>query len=95
MPYILQELRRYWKRFLVQLLAKINGTTSVGELNYIITMILLKARGKNPNYERYNALMGVLKCCGEEFYRMRIVPYEKQKIAENCDVEGDLASMDG
>ena len=66
-----------------------------GELNYVITTIILRylekiipidiMRDKN-SYTDYNEVIGVLECVKQEFYRRKIVPYENQKIEENSDV---------
>jgi hypothetical protein len=83
MPYITKDARNFWKEELNALLEYVTSNTPVGELNYLITKILLKALGKSPNYERYNAIIGVLECCKLELYRRQIVPYEEKKIKEN------------
>lgn len=37
-------------------------------------------------YDSLNAVIGVLECAKQEFYRRAAVPYENQKITENGDV---------
>ena len=57
-----------------------------GTLNYIITRLVVWYLGENPNYERYNAAIGVLECAKQELYRRKIAPYEDEKCEENGDV---------
>ena len=59
---------------------------SPGTLNYIITRMVVWYLGKNPNYERYNAAIGVLECAKQELYRRQVSPYEDKKCEENGDV---------
>ena len=59
---------------------------SPGTLNYIITRLVHWWLGDNPNYERYNAAIGVLECAKLELYRRKVSPYEDEKINENGDV---------
>ena len=87
MPYINEEVRTVWMNMgLEDLLRYIKRATPPGDLNYIITMILSKALGENPNYARFNEIIGVLECCKLEMYRRKIAKYEDQKIKENGDV---------
>jgi hypothetical protein len=60
-----------------------------GTLNYIITRLVVWYLGKNPNYERYNAAIGVLECVKQELYRRQVVPYEDKKWQRNGDVYRD------
>ena len=57
-----------------------------GTLNYIITRLVHWYLGDKPNYERYNAAIGVLECAKLELYRRKVSPYEDEKIKENGDV---------
>ena len=77
MPYIKPEHRK-------NLDIKLFPVVSSGELNYIITQLLLDT--KPQCYEDYNALVGVLECCKLEFYRRAVAKYEDEKIKENGDV---------
>jgi len=88
MPYIEKSKRKFWMEVgLSELfLSYICKNTPSGELNYIITKILLKALGKIPNYARYNEIIGVLECCKLELYRREISEYEDSKKDLNGDV---------
>jgi len=60
------------------------STPSEGELNYVITKLLLSTNPKR--YADFNKLVGVLECCKLEFYRRAVAVYEDKKIKENGDV---------
>ena len=83
MPYIDERLREYWEEWLngVPL-----GPASPGEINYIITKLLLDWLGQDPRYEDYNAVIGVLECIKLELYRRAVAPYEDKKCKDNGDV---------
>jgi hypothetical protein len=55
-----------------------------GELNYIITKLLLATEPKC--YRDFNELVGVLECCKLEFYSRAVRKYEDEKIAQNGDI---------
>lgn len=76
MPYIKKEDRTW---------ARINPQTA-GELNYAITMIVKEFLAENPNYQRFNDVIGALEGCKLEVYRRLVAPYEDVKIKENGDV---------
>ena len=85
MPYIMKQYRR---AFDPHLKAIGPHTTSVGDLNYCITVLVheyLKAHGKS--YSTMNDCIGVLDAAKAEFYRRIVAPYEDDKIQENGDVE--------
>jgi len=84
MPYICSKDReRFDQAAILGLKAQ-----SVGDLNYILTMVCLGFLAKNkPNhYKDYNDVIGALECCRLELYRKKVIPYENQKIKENGDV---------
>lgn len=69
--------------------------TATGELNYELTLKILKYIEQNalpelgittPNYALINNVIGALECCKLEFYRRAAAPYEDVKIKENGDV---------
>lgn len=78
MPYITQERRERFNWLIGMILYE---RPNVGDLNYIFTKLLLGTKPKR--YEDYNALMGVLSCCAQEFYRKFVVKYEEEKEKEN------------
>ena len=57
-----------------------------GDLNYIITRIIIKYLGALPNYQRYSDVVGVLECAKLELYRRKVSPYEDTKILANGNV---------
>jgi len=85
MPYIRKDMRPAFDKHLKALGPH---TTSAGDLNYCITVLVheyLKAHGKS--YSVMNDCIGVLDAAKMEFYRRIVVPYEDQKIEENGDIE--------
>lgn len=89
MPYIKKEDRgRLLEAGLGEFLENIqySAPLSSGDLNFIITKILLEALGPCPNYTRFNEIIGVLECCKQEIYRRKVAKYEDKKIEENGDV---------
>lgn len=58
--------------------------TSEGDLNYAITRLCLAEVPET--YADYNALIGVLECAKQEFYRRAVATYEDEKLIENGDV---------
>lgn len=85
MPYIRQHDRDKLDAAIVTLASCIDPTQRAGELNYIITKLLLALKG-DGRYKDYNELIGMLECCKQEFYRTQIAPYEDEKMKENGDV---------
>jgi len=86
MPYICRERREDFGPLFdrIQITRQKDGQLPVGELNYIITRLLLQC--KPHSYADYNALYGMLGCCQAEFYRRAVAVYEDEKIQENGDV---------
>ena len=85
MPYVKQQTRDRLDSAINNLAEKIDPTHRPGELNYIVTKLLLATKGEGK-YGDYNELIGMLECCKQEFYRRHIGPYEDKKINENGDV---------
>lgn len=79
MPYVSKK-RRY------ELEAPGEIPSHPGDLNYKLTLEVLRFLGDRPNYERFNAAIGALEACKMELYRRMVAPYEDGKIAENGDV---------
>lgn len=86
MPYVLKKIRKLLGPYIEKTINAVSENTPSGNLNYIITLVLLKALGDNPNYQRFNEIIGVLECCKLEVYRRKVAKYEDQKIKENGDV---------
>lgn len=79
MPYIKRPERNKFNEGLAAL-----KPSTTGELNYLITCLcrdFLFREGEK--YETYDRIIGALECAKLEFYRMRVAPYEDQKIKEN------------
>ena len=77
MPYITQENRDRMRYGVPK---------TAGELNYVLTNIILKYIGEEPNYQRFNDAIGALEGCKLELYRRKVAPYEDTKIIANGDV---------
>ncbi len=96
MPYIKQSDRIHYDQLIKKISAEVadrahhDARSPVGDLNYIITSILLRTfeqLNSFPCYVDVNEMVGVLECAKLEFYRRHAAPYEDQKILENGDVE--------
>ena len=61
-------------------------TSNPGNLNYVITKLIIAWLGGRPNYARYNEVIGVLECVKQELYRRKMAVYEDEKCRENGDV---------
>jgi hypothetical protein len=59
-----------------------------GQLNYCVSKVVEHWLGDSPNYEKYNAAIGVLEAAKLELYRCLIAPYEDTKIEENGSAYG-------
>ncbi len=88
MPYIKQADRERYDGIIGDLIIRLQGVPwgiRAGLLNYAITRLLV-GTFPVPNYATHNAIIGVLECCKQEWYRRKVAPYEDQKIKENGDV---------
>jgi len=86
MPYI-----PYYER-LESFLGKKPETA--GQLNYLITTIILAYAKKAGNYQGINDILGALEGAKLEFYRRYASPYEDSKIAANGDVYNNDSSTE-
>jgi hypothetical protein len=77
MPYIKPEDRK-------QLVYR--SPESAGELNYLITRLIVEYSRAIPSYQSINDVLGALEGAKLEFYRRIAAPYEDTKIQENGDV---------
>ena len=83
MPYI-QPNQRLKLDGVVHQLKRPSGLFA-GEMNYLITRLLLAWLGPDPGYEQYNSVLGILEAVKLEFYTRKIRGYEDMKMAENGD----------
>lgn len=93
MPYIKQEKRDLFDNMIEDLhLELVNAecdddlNNMEGNLNYIITKLLMKVYS-SPSYSEINDAIGVLECCKLEYYRKVAVPHEEQKEFDNGSVD--------
>jgi hypothetical protein len=89
MPYILQQKRAFLDpaiRELAESFIALNDDKNfAGNLNYTITKLLFTLYPE-PNYQRFNDMIGALECCKMELYRQKVAPYEDMKEEENGPV---------
>jgi len=86
MPYIQKEKRTILDPAIRQLADAFTRLADdgnfAGNLNYTITKLLFTLYPE-PNYQRFNDMIGALECCKLELYRKKISPYEDLKEQEN------------
>ena len=63
-----------------------SSSLTAGEINYVISRIVYQWSRYLGNYAAYNAVIGVLECVKQEFYRQVVAPYEDKKKEENGGV---------
>ena len=97
MPYIPADDRIRYDAMVSVLSERVKGFVSeegkspAGQLNYIITKLILEVYGDRlPNYTDFNEITGILECAKLEMYRHHVGPYEGAKIKENGDVDSPL-----
>lgn len=83
MPYIEQDRRKVFEDS-IQKLHRI--ILHPGELNYCITKLCDNFIGDDICYKNLNAVIGVLECAKNEYYRKVVAPYENLK----CDANGEV-----
>ena len=90
MPYIKPEDRDLYDPLIAPLRSMLGkkGNPS-GDMNYVITKLILGAWKDTPRYDTIARIDGVLRGVSSEFYRRVAAPYEDKKIAENGDVYGN------
>jgi hypothetical protein len=93
MPYIIPEKRHALDQHIDSLLNAIRELecdedvdNTGGNLNYIITRLLVRVYGNGGYADRAEAI-SVLECAKLEFYRKHLAAYEDQKEFENGSVE--------
>jgi hypothetical protein len=57
-----------------------------GELNYLITYLIVDYYKMRESYQGINDVIGALECAKLEFTRRVVIPYEDAKIKTNGDV---------
>jgi len=62
-----------------------------GELTYVLYKECIQFVARNGrSFTVYCTVVGALVCCLLELYRLKIGPYEQEKIAENGEALGGL-----
>ncbi len=91
MPYIDEKAKQHLDGSIEMvenaLFYDINGYSfGCGNVNYVITRLLIKWWKRNPRYVTICLIMGTLFSVALEFYRRIAVDYEHRKQHENGDV---------
>ena len=87
MPYIKTIARSDFEPALNEIFGKITEVTTEGDMNYMITrMILRYLNTHETDYRNINGMIGMLECAKLELYRRLAAPYENKKVDENGDV---------
>lgn len=93
MPYIKQEDRDAYDGLIGGLVAVLEARrynlasdSQVGDLNYIITALLTRVLPPGAGYKTLNAIIGVLECCKQEWYRKFVTPHEIEKEKKNGSI---------
>lgn len=74
-------------------LAALHVPEHAGELNYVLTRIIVQYLACRPlEYRTLNEVMGVLACIQQELYRRVIAPYEDGKLEAHGDVFHELTN---
>ena len=90
MPYIPKNMRPQYNAVLALIRVNKSAFECVGELNYLITKICnIYLKKKGISYTSLNEVVGVLECVKLELTRRKVVPYEKEKMETNGDVEDE------
>lgn len=89
MPYINKDDRAHYAAAINLLCTRLaERGWAMGDLNYVFTKILKRGVARMGTcYATLNALMGVIECVKQEFYRRDVVNYEKTKIDAHGDIE--------
>jgi hypothetical protein len=86
-PYIDETRREALRPHLIRLTEELGAMGhEAGDLNFCISFLLLYAWDGFNSYARGNALIGVLECAKQEFYRRFLAPYEDRAIRRNGDL---------
>ena len=93
MPYISESRRDELDQILDlirdrALLVTSGGEDPAGDLNYLITRILMQTYelADKPKYAKFNSALGVLTAVTLEMYRRAAAPYEDVKAGQNGDI---------
>ena len=89
MPYIKQKKRDELDphlKAIAKILVGQNAQYVAGNLNYVITKLILQLWDNCRSYHMGNAIVGALHCAAAEFIRRSLSPYEDDKIKQNGDV---------
>jgi len=88
MPYVDQKTREHLEGALdiIECTLYNDSNFAPGNVNYVITRLLIRWWKKNPKYVTICLIVGTLFCVAFEFYRRVAINYEGYKISKNGDV---------
>ncbi len=84
MPYINEDRRQELNSLVNRM--HVSDIRNAGELNYLITNLVIAYLGEDYNYQKLNDVMGALTGANMELYRRVVADYENAKRDENGDV---------
>src|SRR5712671_1613122 len=88
MPYIPASQRARFDPLIQALSAELQRDGCLeGNLNYVLSSLVVKAFAANRRYAEANKLMGVLSSVAAEFYRVDVAPYEDEKRAQHGEID--------
>jgi hypothetical protein len=95
MPYIPKDRREKYNNLINDLAHILNNLTSndelSGEMNYVLfrlaRLLANQEAGGQRRYARIAVIKSALIEARDEFWRREMIPYEKEKIELNGDVE--------
>lgn len=87
MPYIQSQERSALDNIVDDLVEQLSIDGRAGDLNYVISNILVKSLFGIESYKLHNENIGVLESVKLEYYRRKVAPYEDKKINDNGDIE--------
>ena len=82
MPHVDQGRRKRYAKLVKQMVV-ISRHTESGDLAFVIAQLINRFVGFSPDFERHNAVVGVLDNIKDEFKRLSLWPYEDRKIKDN------------
>lgn len=87
MPYIETDERPYWDILIKPLTDYFEKQGyRAGDLNYVVTKVVLGFLDEQENYTAFNEAIGALECAKLELYREKVAPYEDVKLLQNGTV---------
>jgi len=88
MPYIVKKSRPEYDKHIQNIVEAWRAKNfPVGDVNYVITRMMLEWFFMRKRYATLNAIRGVLGCVWDELWRRHGAPYEDTAIKKNGDIQ--------